>query len=384
MAWDPPELDTDPASVTDKMVDRLMERQPGWESYDGALEVALLESVGAESATLNAGVQEALSVYAAVGIGVTAFQLPVDAGLTASLTADVEVNSVGSEIPTGFAVTGVTPAGVEVAFELLEGITADATTVTVTLTATDTGDYANQVPAGPLTVITSTTDVSAVTATSASTGGADAETLEDYLDRLTDYLASLRPGGVRASDLATLARTVPGVERAIGIDLYDPSDTTPAASQQHERTATVVAIDDAGQAVTSPTLQATLEEAREVNFIVHLAQPKYTAVQIAVTVTKRPTADTDVVEAAVELAVARFIAPDRWGSTTDAPQSWTERSKLRTYDIAAAVLSVPDVASIETIQINGGTADVTLPGPAALPRAVSHPTNPSSVTVTVA
>jgi hypothetical protein len=378
--FDPPELDTDEDVVTERILSGLTDRLDGWEAYEGAPEVALAEELGRETAVLNQAMIDILDL-AVAGMGETAFGFPAFQGALAQIPVDIEVNAAGTIIPAGFTVYGLNDNGDEIAFELLEDVGAPTTTVATTMTATEVGDFSNGIPAGELTIVTATTNVVTVTATGPSANGADAELIEDYLDRLADYLGTLRPGGVTASDLAALARSVPGVHRAIAVDLYDPAAPLVPA----ERTATVFAVDDTGHPIAAPVatqLQAVLEAAREVNFVIHVEDPTYTPIEIGYDVLAKDGADPVVVKADIDTALAGMIAS--WGSTTDDDQAWIEKLQVRILDLVRVIGTVDGAAIINTLTIDGIAGDATLDGPAALPAPLDDPTSPSIISGTVA
>lgn len=376
MPFDPPELETDEDAVTDRILDGLADRLPGWEPVEGAPEVALAEELGREIATVNQTALDGLA-YMLAGIGETAFGIPTYEGVPAQIEVDITVTEVGAVIPAGFAVAGFTINDDEVAFELEDTVVAATETVTLTMTAVTVGDIGNGVPDGPLTIITATTSVVDVVATNPSSNGADPEPIDVYLDRLVDYLATLRPGGVRADDLASLARTVPGVHRALAIDLYDPADPENPA----ERTATVFPIDDAGDPVAAPVaaqLQQVLEDAREVNFIVHVDEPTYTSVAIAYEAVAETGADPVEVEAEVDAAIGGWLST--WGASAADPQAWQAKNTVRLLELSQVAGSAPGVAYLASLTINGVAADVALPGVAALPKPVTAEVDPSTIT----
>lgn len=381
MPYEQPEIETDLDAVTDRILDGMSDRMPGWEPVEGAPEVALAEELGREVAELNQSTADVLEL-AAAGIGETLFGFPAYPGAAATIAVTFTVTGPGTIIPAGFTVVGLNDAGDEIAFTLATDVGVPAgTTAPATLTATDVGDIGNRVAAGPLTIVTVTTAVVAVDATADSTGGADPEPIDAYLDRLTDYLGTLRPGGVNAADLAALARTVPGVYRALGVDLHDPASPGVPA----ERTATVFCVDATGHPVPGPVLaqvQAALEAAREVNFVVHTAAPTYTPLAITYTAVAETGADPALVKIEVDAALAEWLTT--WGTTTGEPQAWVETTTARLLGAARAAGSAPGVAYLETITLNGTAADVVLAGPAALPSPLDHPTTPSTITGTVA
>lgn len=380
MPWDPPVISDDPDEVTDRILVGLADRMPGWEPVEGAPEVALAEELGREIATLNQATADALAL-AVAGMGETAFQFPAYQAVAAQVEVDVTLSSAGTVIPAGFAVVGVTDNDDEIAFELLSDYGASGTTAHLTLTAAISGDIGNGVPAGPLTIITATSSVLTVTATAASTNGADAEPIETYLDRLVDYLGTLRPGGVNAADLAALARSVPGVHRALAIDLYDPADPgTPT-----ERTVTVFPVDETSHPVDSGVatqVQQVLEDAREVNFIIHVEEPTYTPVDIVFDAVAETGADPAQVVIEITAELSAWLT--NWGATTLDEQAWEPRSTVRYLDAIRVASNAAGVAYMSSLTINGVAGDLALDGAAALPTPLDDLTDPSTVTGTAA
>ncbi len=378
-SWQPLPLDTDPQSVTARILDALAAALPGWVPREGAVEVALAEEIGAETAATNARAVDAAEV-AAVGIGISVHGLPAITAVPARLPVQLTVRAAGDVIPAGFTVVGTTVDGVEVAFALPAAVTAQGTAVPVVLRALLEGTVGNGVPAGPLQVITATATVLGAASTGPSVDGVDAESRADYLGRLIDYLAILRPGGVRAADLVVLARSVPGVARAMAVDLYD-ADTGQTGA---ERTVSVYPVDAGGQPVSAGTaaaLRAALEDVREVNFRIRVGQPTYTPVHVTVTAVAEDGADPAAVGEAVRAAVLAHLSPARWGARPSDPDGWTATSLVRYLPLIRAAGSVDGLLYLDEVTVNGGTADVVLPGVAALPAAAGA--GGSSVTVSV-
>lgn len=373
MPYESPELSTDPDEVSARILDNLAERLPGWEPVEGAPEVALALEIGRETAATNDRLVEVISL-AFAAIGETVFGVAARQATAASLLVRLDVTGPSVVVPAGLTVVGVTATGVEAAYELLEEVTAPATlgttTVDVTMVALEPGAAGNGVPAAEdLAVITATATVTGATTLTASAGGVNDEALADYLDRFADFASTLRPGGVRGTDLALLARSVPGVHRALGLDLYDPANPdTPA-----ERTATVVLVDLNGNPVdvaTAAAAQALLELTREVNFVFHLADPTYTAVSVAYSAITELGADKPTVAANITTAVAGYLSPATWGTTELDDQAWTGANTVRYLDLARAISTVPGVLSVTSLTLDGDTTDVTLAGVAPLPAAV--------------
>ncbi|MBZ5736504.1 baseplate J/gp47 family protein [Nocardioides sp. TRM66260-LWL] len=363
MPYTPPQIDTDPDAVIVEVLDAMADRMPGWVADESAPEVVLAEEIGRELAATNQlAVDSVTAAFAA--FGETVFGVPAIPAASATIPVTVTVTAAGDTLPAGFTVLGVGADGRDVAFNLPAAVTASSTSVTVTLVAATPGTAGNGVPAGPLTIATATATALSATATAESTGGVDEEPILTYLDRLVAYTSSLRPGGVRAADVAALARTVPGVDRALALDLYDPA--TPATPA--ERTVTVVPITATNTPVAagiSDQVLALLGQYREVNFRFFAAAPTYTNLTIAYTAVAETGASPTAVQAAIAAAVTKWLLA--WGTTPGDPDAWVNTPTVRFLDLARVVGSADGVAYIASLTLNGGTSDVTLSGAAPLP-----------------
>ena len=380
MPWTPLPVETDPDVVIVRILDAMRAALPGWEPYEGAVEVVLAEEIGRETVTLGLTAQAVMEA-AVAGIGQTVFGIPVQTAVPATISVRLTVASAGV-VPAGFTVLGTTDAGEQVAFRLPAEQAATVPTVDVVMTAVTAGAAANSVPAGDMTVATATAIVSTATALDRATGGVDEESRTGYLDRLTDYLATLRPGGVLAADLALLARSVFGVHRALGVDLWDPA----APGVATERTATVFLVDADGLPVDSAVQAAVLDQladVREVNFQIHTGIPTYTAVDVQFEAVAEVGADPATVEANVIAAITGFLSPGRWGSTPADDKAWINTPTIRHLELASIAGSAPGVAYMSQLTINGNETDLILTGAAPLPAPIDDPLTPTTVGGTV-
>lgn len=374
-------VNTDPTYWTGRILDLLAQKIPGWTpGGEGTLEVAVSEAVGQVIAELMATVGD---VPAAVlrAFGTSLFGVPYRPGTAAQITARVSSTTQGVTIPAGFTVTGTTIDGIAMAFTLPADskLASNAFSKTVTLTAREIGALGNGVPVGALTIATSTpTILSVVAETLPSSGGSDPETDEEYLNRLTATLGLYNRTAVRAEDFAVLAADVPGVHRALALDLYDPDTGATDAA----RTVTVVPVDVDGYPVPEDVAQAVsdlLEATREVNFVVKTMEPTYVQLQVAFTATASPGADPATVRAAVIERAYAVLDPGTWAGGDEEPPAWRDDRTVYYLDLAADLDRVEGVSRINSLTINGASEDYTMPGVAVLPAARTSAT-PTTVT----
>lgn len=384
MPWIPPPVEVNPDAMISKVLRAMktkLQTWGPWQPHEGTPEVVLVEEISTETAGIAERFVVAAAEDAIAGIGQTVFKVPPAAAQAATVQVRLAVASPGV-VPAGFTVLGTVPNGDQVAFQLDEEVTAAPPHVDVTMTAVLPGAAPNDVPAGELTVATATAIVATAVALTPPVGGVDEETRLEYLDRLIAYITTLRPGGVRGADLALLARSVAGVHRALGVDLYDPA----APMVQSERTATIFPIDADGAPVSedlADAVRAAVEAAREINFVVHIAAPTYTPVHVEFTAVAETGSDPDTVRAAVIEEISQFLHPSTWGNTTADDQAWEATSSVRYLDASRVAGSAPGVSYLSSFTINGGTTDLPLTGVAALPSSTDDPLAPSTVDGTV-
>ncbi len=353
-------IDADYDALNAATLDYLVETVPGWLPRDGHLEVWL-------ALALNRSVAELLGVASRVPPEIFRYFGQSILAVPALETANARMPSTWLLTDTlGHTIT----AGSVVAYQSSEGpvyftVETDVTvppgqsetaTGEVILVALDSGAAANGLPAGVVSIVDALAWVNQVTTTAVSSGGVDAESPDDYLDRLRSELRLLTPRPIRATDFAVLARRIPGVDRSVAIDGYNSSD----GSYNNERIVAVAVADTEGQAVTNDVKQAVkdyLESLREVNFVVSVIDPTYTVVDVTATLHKSPSADAGTVVDEATLAVRKYLSPDAW--------DWS--NIVRRNELIVLLDQVPGVEFVDTLNIP--SSDVILPGVASLVRA---------------
>lgn len=174
---------------------------------------------------------------------------------------------------------------------------------------------------------------------------------------------------------ATSSLTGPGA----GVTITTPTPGV-AATDNNEKTVTVAVATAAGEPVGS-TIKATaltmLQNGREVNFVFYVIDPTYSAIAVTFTGVCTRAADAAAIEAAAEQAVADYLNPASWGGggeTGGINPVWGEMLVIRYKEIVTAIENTIgyNYTTALTIGFEGGTmgtADLTLPGSAPLPRA---------------
>ena len=163
-----------------------------------------------------------------------------------------------------------------------------------------------------------------------------------------------------------------------------------------ERTVTVAATDQYGQALSSTVtsaLSAYLQSLREVNYIVNVIPPTYTPITVQWSGVAYSTDDPAAVLAAGNAAVAAYLDPLTWGQGAGSPPYWDPTQTSVWYlSIVALLGDTPGLQHLTSVQIGYsqssgaptlGTSDLALPGFAPMPAWVTPPSGYSGPTSTV-
>jgi hypothetical protein len=207
-----------------------------------------------------------------------------------------------------------------------------------------------------------------------TTDGIDGEDNDDFADRLASILQLMSPVAIVGSDLAKLAKTVVGIERAAVLDNYDLVNSL--ANQPGH--ATIAPIDSAGNNISSFAKidlanLITVKNKRLLNGVIHVTDPTRTPVDITVAAIAYPGQDQLSMEAAGVGALEFLLDKANWGQPASGERrQFINKPVVSLYDVGSAVDNVEGIDRIETITIglDGGAqteADHTLPGLVPLP-----------------
>lgn len=383
MTYVRPEIETSQDVIAQDAYDLVSARVPGWQPAPQALDTALLEAsarLAAELAQVASDVPDL--IFAAFGTSILGFPpiSAISATATALFTLLVDPTPGSFTIPAGTQIAGTAADGTAVAFETLTDLTiaAGGTTGSTTVTAVVPGATGNGIT-GSAVMIDALPQVNTVSLTTTSATGADAETTQDYLDRLTRRMQLVAVHPILASDFALLAADQPGVYRALAIDGYNPTaDTT-----GNLRTVAVILQGSDGQSVSGPTktaVDAVLQADREVNFVVLVADPLITTINVATTVVKTPAAVSADVQANVDAVILAFLSPALWGGPKlEGDPAWSSKPVVRIDELRSAIYQAAGVDHVTALTINTGTTDITLSS--GKPHAIPQP-GTRSITVT--
>jgi hypothetical protein len=389
MTYIPVPIETDPTDLAEEAFAYLEEQVPGWLPSPGNLEAWLIEALGqtaSELRELAALVPD--SIFAFYGSTILGLP-PYEATQALGTTSWTMIDAAGYTVDAGTLVGIAPPSSIDTyAYEVVDAFTVPpgATEQTgVTIRAIEAGAEASGIT-GEVEVLDPLDFVETVTLDGPTSGGADAEDPDAYLDRLSDLLTLLSPRPILPQDFAILAqRSIEAVARATAIDLYDLDTDTPNTP----RCVTVVAVDAEGEPLPEPIkdeVDELLQSQREVNFLVFVGDPSYTTIDVTVDVTAYPGYEQADVIARVEDALGAYLSPASWGVPPygdTSGRSWINDPVVRYLEVAEVVNETEGVHYIGALTIGEhgsalGTADVAMDGVAPLPRAGTF-----AVTVTV-
>ena len=383
-------LDTNQTILTQEVFDYIQAQAPGWAPQDGNLDVWIIRAVSqlaSDNRNVASDVQDDIFRYFGASLmGIP----PVSATQAIANTTWTFTDYAGHTIPAGTTV-GITDLSNNIqAFQVAADVVVpNGSNVTgpgaVVIRAVQEGSDANGLGA-PGTVIqlidilTWVAD-NGVVLTGATTGGQDDEDDTTYLNRLVTHLQRLSQRPILPNDFASMALDADSaVYRAVAIDNYNPANGT----YNNERMVAVASMDANGAAsnsVIKSEIDAYLQANREINFIVNVIDPKFTTVNVVTTVTAIAGYTLATVQASVVDAINTFLNPALWGqdptvTQQSASNTWLETPTVYYNELVTAISNVQGVGRVVSLTMNGGTADVSLATPAALPHV-------GTVTVTV-
>jgi hypothetical protein len=287
-------------------------------------------------------------------------------------------------VPEGLPIVGRNSSG-----ELVEFVTATeatvpngATTVEVAVVATEEGEGGNDI-SGTADFSSYVDYLTAVEFTEPTSGGQEAETLEAYLDRLSEELALMSPRPILLNDYAVLARKF-GAYRATVVDGLKVSDNTLGNAGY----VAIAMLDDTGSPMVgadADAIVAQIDAMREVGFVVQRLDATENTIGVQWTGVAHAGADPDDVETAGNLALADYLSGLYWGlrGHTGQEREWVNDSAVRWSSVMAALSRVEPLAYVTNLQLKVGAgafaahgADVAMTGRAPIP-------TPGTITGTV-
>lgn len=356
---------TDAESLADDALARLQEHWEDWEPNDADLEVIIIETLsGIAQDAIETASEVPTAIFRQFGeeiLGVP-YQGAEAAEGVATFTA---VDAAGYDsTQTSPDDDGLVQIAVgTVAFETDDPviILPGETTVDVAVTATELGTVGNGL-SGNAEMITALAWVSLITVAAPTTGGVDAESDADYLDRIADRMQLRAETLVTGRDFEVAALAFPAVGRAVAI-VGSPREVT-------------VAVTDAdGEALSSDVkdeIEAYYSEHRQVNTVYNVVDPQYSNIAVTFTAVSLPGYENAALEDLIISSVSQWLSPANWGKPANMEEgtTWVLDNKVRYNELLRVIGQVPGVRYVSDATLNGARVDVTMPAAdgVALPR----------------
>lgn len=352
---------------------------PDWQPSPGNLETRLVEAFSrlAEEVSILAS-SSALAIFRSFGESIINIP-PQEAEVARGDSTWTMKDNAGYTITAGTEVIVARTGDERYAFQVgADVVVPPGSTATaagaVPLEALIAGEDANGLTANPelISAYDYLSDVNGIVLTAPTSGGVDAETEGEYVDRLVEELQLMTPTPILPDEFAVLARRNPSVFRAVAIDGWNGATTT------NERYVGLVLLDEAGEDVSSgvkTTVQAELDAMREINFVVYIGAPTYTNIFVTCTVRCYVGFVPADVDAAVTEAITEYLKPYNWGRAQygEPGNTWINSATVRRNDLIALVDNVPGVNYVESLTLGtstapAGTSDISLSGTVPLTR----------------
>lgn len=216
-------LDTDPDSILQDAVDYIQTFHPEWQPSEAQLDILILRFVSLKMAVVADMASRVMrAIYRYFGSTVVNIQ-PISGAIATVSIQFTAIDTVGHTLPAGTTV-GLTDANGDIHLFSTQSdgvILPGQTTVTSSAEAVEEGEASNNL-SGIVQLVQQIDWLSSASTAAASSGGADAETDEDYLNRLTANLSLMAPRPILAADFSLMARNISGVQRAAAVDNFLP------------------------------------------------------------------------------------------------------------------------------------------------------------------
>lgn len=358
-----PDLLDDEGAVAEGNLAAIADIIEGWQPSEGDFEVALIEAVSIVIATAMAEIKSVeRNNYAGFGERILNLTRAAATPSGSQVTITVQ-DALGYTIPAGFQAVFATPDGDSVAVATtVDAVVApgDTEVGAVPVASLEAGEDQNgatgsSIDRDPLDY------VDAVTLEQPTTGGADEEALQEYLDEVVQKAQRLSFLPLTPADYAYAALEQAGVFRCIVKNRYDPA-TAPADAPGH---VTLIAVDPDGAAIND-TQQAALElyltsVDQLLGAIVHTEDVTTVSIDVDVTLKAADGYTASDAETAAAAAINALLDPAQWNYDTSEPGYWKKGvGQVTIFDIDRVIDDLPAVKQVVTVQLNGATSPVAV------------------------
>jgi hypothetical protein len=340
---------------------------------------------------------------AMIAIGTTIYNFPMEEGAQATGLAHFQFDdtAIAGLIDAGTPLSVSHPSSQTILFVTVDDVAiAPNVTKDVEIIADATGSAANGAY-GHAELIDPVQGLADIQVDYEADGGADPESPQEYLDRLSTNLTTLTPRPVLPNDHALLVSSnVPGIGRATAIDLLCPGTSTepdairdpnelayfqgktppqgiPTNNLTNEPRCTTVAITaEDGSAPSTQLMQEAwdyLDANREVNFLNYVISPDYTSIDVKGEIHPYPGYTAADAVASAQAMITAWLDPTTYGQPPGSTgKDWANDVTIRHDEAVDYMNRGAGVWWTRNIQlrVSGGSwtsGDITMGGLAALP-----------------
>lgn len=218
-------IDTDPDAIMEEMREYIQSFHPDWDPAEAQLDNLIVRFVSLKMATIADMTSRVMrGIYKYFGASIVNIP-PLPAASAQVVTEWTAIDTDGPyDIDAGTTFGIRDSLGETHLFTTDELVTipnGQTVVSNVVATAIDEGVQANSLT-GNLEIVEQIDFLQVGVVTTLSSGGVDAESEEEYLDRLTNNLGLMAPRPILAKDFALIARNVVGVWRTAALDNFLP------------------------------------------------------------------------------------------------------------------------------------------------------------------
>lgn len=363
MGYVDPELLDDETAVAEGNLAAIADLIPGWQPSEGDFEVAMIEGVSIVEATAMSEIKSVeRNNYAGFAENILRLYRQPAQPSGSQVTITVQ-DTAGYTIPAGFQAVFATPEGDSVAVattvDAVIGAGFDSISA-IPVASLETGEAQNgatgdSIDRDPLVYVTQ------VTLEQPTANGADEEPLKEYLDEAVAKAQRISFLPLTPADYASAALELGGVARTLVLNRYNPA-TAPADAPGH---ITILAIDADGQPI-SDIKQAELETYLQsvdqiLGATVHTQDVVIDTINVTVTLKAADGYTGAEAQTAATDAITTLLDPAKWNYDATEPGFWKSGiGTLTIFDIDRVLDDLPQVKQVVTVQLNGGTAAVTV------------------------
>jgi uncharacterized phage protein gp47/JayE len=350
------------ADLADLATAFIQAQWPGWIPNDADLEVIQIEALSLLAAD-NAQQASNMPLAALIAFGTKLLGQPYGTGAPATTTVTFTMaNNAGYTVPAGSQVE-IDSFAFQTTADLV--VPAGQTTGNAVVSSTIPTAQANNLGAAIAPISVPAWVVALAVTGGLTSGGADPQSDQDYANQISRDRLLTSKALVTLIDYEFMALDQPGIGRA------------KAEYGTSVRNITVYITDTNGQPCSTTVENDLLAiyqnpAIRCVNAIPTVTQPTYTTINVAYGIVSNVGTDPTNLVTMCNAAIAEELSPLGWGvPSSNDPQAqvttWLNETVVHINRLVTVIGRISGVNYVSSLTLNGGTTDITMTGPVALP-----------------